>query len=205
MDLLDMLKKDHQTVTKLFQRFKDQENARMRNGVVRKICDELDVHARVEEELFYPAVAQAGDAELDRMVGEARQEHEQVKQQVQTLREAVDGGEADDLAGRVASLQQDVEHHVTEEEGEMFPRVEEAIDGAERAEMGRRVGARKRELAGPTAGVRAASGRRTPSGATKRRQGRTRSSTRKRTRRAKSAKTTRGRRRTTGAKKRARS
>jgi hemerythrin superfamily protein len=206
MDVLDMLKKDHQTVTKLFQRFKDRPDDRHRDSAVRRICEELDVHARLEEELFYPAVEEAGDDELRRMIGEARQEHERVKQHIRALREAPAGDGRD---ARVAALERDVEHHVTEEEGEMFPRVEEELDASRRTEMGRRAQARRRELQGEPGGARADVSRRSRragrgGAATARGYGRTAASSRKRKKRAKARKTARSRARTTGARKRSR-
>jgi hemerythrin superfamily protein len=203
MDVLDMLKKDHQTVTKLFQRFKDRPEDRGRATVLRRICDELDTHARLEEELFYPAVEDAGDAELGRMVAEARQEHARVKQMVRTLREAAYG---DGIDARVAALEQDVEHHVTEEEGEMFPRVEEVIDVSRRTAMARRAEARRRELVHEAEGAGAGTGR--PRGArrTAKRAGTKRGrggapSARRRAKGTKTRKTVRSRGRSTGAKK----
>jgi len=210
MDVLDMLKKDHQAVTKLFQRFKDEENARARSALVEKICEELDTHTRIEEELFYPAVEDSGDADLDRMVGEARQEHEQVKERCRMLREAIASEEADGLDDEVSALEQDVEHHVTEEEGEMFPRVEEFIDVAQRTEIARRAQARKTEMTGEASGGRASRPAATRSGATKGSRGRARSTKQKRAKgtktakRAKTVKASRSRGRATGAKKRAR-
>src|SRR5690242_21176979 len=119
MDAIELLKKDHQEVTKLFQRFSSGKGGRAANGVVAKICEELDVHALIEEEIFYPAVRQAG-RELASKVDESLREHARVKEQVAELRREMEGGADADLGPRVMALQQDVEHHVTEEEGEMF-------------------------------------------------------------------------------------
>ncbi|HJQ85387.1 MAG TPA: hemerythrin domain-containing protein, partial [Candidatus Binatia bacterium] len=153
MDAIELLKKDHGEVTKLFQRFGASKGGRAADPVVRKICDELDVHARIEEEIFYPAVRRA-DAELAQQVDEALREHGRVKQQVAALRERTERGGrgANDVGAAVTALQEDVEHHVTEEEGEMFPRVSEAIGARERADLGRRLAERKGELAGTARG-----------------------------------------------------
>lgn len=153
MDAIELLKKDHQEVTKLFQRFRGAKGDRAGAAVVEKICDELDVHSLIEEDIFYPAVRRADD-DLAAKVDEALQEHARVKQQVATLRARVrEAGREDagDLSGQVGALEQDVEHHVTEEEGEMFPRVTEAMSERERSELGERLQRRKRELAGETA------------------------------------------------------
>jgi len=148
MDAIDLLRKDHQEVTKLFQRHDTTRGGRAPKGLVEKICDELLIHTQLEEEIFYPAVREAG-GELAEMVEESLREHARVKEQVQALKgqrgQRREGGEAD-AGSRVASLQQDVEHHVTEEEGRMFPRVAEAMNESRRTELGERMAARKREL-----------------------------------------------------------
>ena len=89
-------------------------------------------------------------SELARKVDAAEQEHARVKQQVQSLREQLRGRSEDPeaFAERVSALEQDVEHHVTEEEGEMFPEVAGAMDERERTRLGERLQARKGELSG---------------------------------------------------------
>lgn len=145
MDAIELLKKDHQEVTKLFQRYSGSKDRRGAKGIVEKVCRELEVHALIEEEIFYPAIREA-DRQLADQVQEALQEHARVKQQVAALERA-----EEDVEGLMTALQQDVEHHVTEEEGEMFPRVAEVFDERRRTELGRRLQARKRELMGETA------------------------------------------------------
>jgi hemerythrin superfamily protein len=145
MDAIELLKKDHQEVTKLFQRYSGSKNGRGERAIVEAICKELDVHAQIEEEIFYPAVREA-DRQLAEQVEEALREHARVKQQVAALQ-----GAQDDVEGLMTTLQQDVEHHVTEEEGEMFPRVAEVIGERQRTELGQRLQARKRQLMGETA------------------------------------------------------
>jgi iron-sulfur cluster repair protein YtfE (RIC family) len=147
MDAIELLKKDHEEVTKLFQRF-SEGRGRDADAVLTKICDELDVHSQIEEEIFYPAVRHA-DSQLADQVDEALREHSRVKEQVRVLRrELREGGGTDraDLEGQVSALQQDVEHYVTEEESEMFPRVGESIGERERAELGQRLRDRKQQL-----------------------------------------------------------
>lgn len=163
MDAIELLKRDHQEVTKLFQRFSGGEGGRGRRQVVEQICNELDVHAQIEEQVFYPAVRETGDSELRRLVDESLQEHQRVKQQVSALRR-MDAEAEDQVEGTVSTLEQDVEHHVAEEEGEMFPRVAEVIDDEERGELGARLASLKQELTGEARGGtrgRSRSGRQT--------------------------------------------
>jgi hemerythrin superfamily protein len=146
MDAIELLKRDHQAVTELFQRFSAAKGGRAGEAVVEKICKELDLHSQIEEEIFYPAVRKA-DAQLAEQVNEALREHAEVKQQVAAL-QSRDGGQNGELEREVTALQQTVEHHVTEEEGEMFPRVAEVLDERRRAELGDQLEQRKEALMG---------------------------------------------------------
>ena len=149
MDATELLKKDHQEVTKLFQRFHSGPAGRARRSLIDRICQELTVHMQIEEEIFYPAVRNTGDAELSPRVDESLREHQRIKEHVQALRARSSGEEKDGrLESVVATLQQDVEQHLTEEEGEMFPRVEEVMDERRLSEIARRLRERKQALAG---------------------------------------------------------
>ena len=177
MDAIELLKKDHDRVEELFARFRGGNgltglvnritgnvSSRQRHAAVAAICRELTVHTRMEEEIFYPAVRAIGDAKLGSLIGESLREHAKVKEQVATLEKG--GHEGDDLDSRVSTLEQDVQHHVSEEEGEMFPRVETLMPMEQRTELGRRLQARKRALTSGAGGKRRAAsgkGRRTGS------------------------------------------
>lgn len=183
MDAIQLIKKDHERVSALFTRYND---GGVLTGLVRRmtgngaseakkrqtleaICRELEAHALMEEEIFYPAVRATGDPELARQLDEALEEHAGVKEQVAFLKEHPD---AEDVAARVSKLQGDVDHHVREEEHEMLPRVEELIPDAERAALGRRMQSRKRALGGsapkPSVSGRTASRKRTRTATAKR-------------------------------------
>ena len=146
MDVIELLKRDHQAVTELFQRFSAAKGGRAGEAVVEKICKELEVHSQIEEEIFYPAVRRA-DAQLAEQVNEALREHAEVKEQVAAL-QSRDGGQNGELEQEVTTLQQTVEHHVTEEEGEMFPRVAKVLDARRRAELGDQLEERKQAVMG---------------------------------------------------------
>jgi hemerythrin superfamily protein len=148
MDATELLKRDHDAVAKLFQRFRMGRGNRTRRAVLEQICDELTVHAQIEEEIFYPAVRATGDATLVEKVDEALREHAEVKASVEALRARSDEAEGTDVEGMMARLAESVEHHVGEEEGELFPRLAEVMDERHRADIGRRLKARKDELTG---------------------------------------------------------
>ena len=104
------------------------------------------MHTRIEEDIFYPAVQWLGDSELNRQVREALQEHNTVKHEVAAIRDTLAAhADVDDL---VTQLEEDVEHHATEEEDEMFPRLEELMPENERKNLANRMMALKQAAPG---------------------------------------------------------
>jgi hemerythrin superfamily protein len=118
MDALALLKKDHQTVEKLFARFEKKPSKEIANRFVR----ELAVHAAVEEQLFYPAVRKAAEAEeleeADEKVLEALEEHHVAKWVLSEI-EGLDEGD-ERFEAKCMVLIESVRHHVKEEEGPLF-------------------------------------------------------------------------------------
>ncbi len=159
MDAIELLTKDHAKVTELFQRFNDgggltgavkrltgnATTPRERRSTAERICGELDVHARIEENAFYPAVRALHDEQLDRLVDESFGEHATIKERVAATRAALDDEEG--LRTRVSALQECVDHHVREEENEMFPFLEARMPSSERNRLGRMLAQGKRSAA----------------------------------------------------------
>lgn len=104
---------------------KENENGD-NSDVFRRIKQELDVHAHIEETIFYPYLMEEGDKELERIVREGIEEHRQVKAFLAEL----DGmsGDTEPFKAKIKVLMEDVEHHVQEEEDEMFPLVEDQVE-----------------------------------------------------------------------------
>jgi hemerythrin superfamily protein len=156
MNVIELLKKDHQTVSGLFKTFesaKESEAKDQMEQAAARICEELTVHATVEEELFYPAVAaRAGgeDEKAEDSVKEANEEHALVK----TLVSELEGMSAEDeqFEAKVKVLKDLVEHHVEEEEGTLMPRAKKLLASEELDEIGARVERRKQELRSEGAG-----------------------------------------------------
>jgi hemerythrin-like domain-containing protein len=113
----------------------DEEKA----ALVARICDEITIHAQVEEEIFYPAVREAIDD--DDLMDEADVEHASAKALIAEL-EAGSPGD-DHFNAKVKVLSEYINHHVKEEEGEMFPKARKAVDTAE---LGVELAERKNEL-----------------------------------------------------------
>ncbi len=191
MDATELLKKDHDKVRELFAQFRGgggitglvkrvtgNVSERERRSAVEKVCNELDVHALIEEEIFYPAVKGLGDPELARQVDEGIREHGTVKQDVARIRQVGADGEPAKIDELMTKLEECVEHHASEEEREMFPRVRDLMADDRRMELGRQLQARKRSGAGMASRARAAAGRRS-AGAARTRTGKAGSAGRK--------------------------
>ena len=126
---VEMLKADHQKVRQLFEQYKAGDDPSKKQQIAEQVFIELETHAQLEEMVFYPAFEEAADSEGKQLVEEARQEHEEVKSLIAELRDLNDD-DAFDVQFR--ELMDNVEHHVQEEEAEMFPLAEEML--AERTE-----------------------------------------------------------------------
>ena len=137
-DAIDLLTQDHKEVKAMFNAFKKLKETDDANGdkddLVEQICMALTIHATIEEEIFYPAV-RAGIEDQD-LMDEADVEHAGVKELIAQLQAASPGD--DHYDAKVTVLGELVDHHVKEEEGEMFPKANKAIDtkavGAQLAE-----------------------------------------------------------------------
>jgi hemerythrin superfamily protein len=124
-DAIFMLVADHKKVKALFGEFEDLKasgSKAEKAALVKRICDELTIHASVEEEIFYPAVRAGIDD--DDLVDEALVEHSSAKELIAQLRAMSPGDDRYDA--RVTVLGEQIEHHVKEEEGDMFPKARKA-------------------------------------------------------------------------------
>ena len=123
--ILDELREDHKRVKKAYKQFQKLDASTDPEAcaeIVTMVLDELTVHARLEEELLYPAArAQLKDAGL---IDEAEVEHESMHALIDQLRGL--NPEDEKYAARFTVLCEYVLHHVKEEEGEMFPQLEKA-------------------------------------------------------------------------------
>jgi hemerythrin-like domain-containing protein len=125
-DVLSMLQEDHKRVLKLFKQFEkaDREDGETMRSIVEQACAELELHAALEEEIFYPALREAIDEEDEEMMEEARVEHDTAKQLIAQLR-ALQPGNAT-YAAAFTVLGEYVKHHVEEEESEIFKQAKRA-------------------------------------------------------------------------------
>ncbi|HEY3700066.1 MAG TPA: hemerythrin domain-containing protein [Spongiibacteraceae bacterium] len=118
---ISLLKSDHRTVEDLFEEYEGARRGERKQTIVQQICEELTVHALLEEKAFYPAAQQALGEEDRDLVEEARVEHSTLKWLIgQLTKEASD---SEQYAAKVTVLKEYVIHHVKEEEKEMFPKL----------------------------------------------------------------------------------
>lgn len=144
---IDLLKEDHERVRHLMGQLGETTSraAKTRTDLLEKIARELQVHTRIEEEIFYPAFRKAGDSEHDEMYFEAKEEHRAVDSLVLPDLQKTDV-QSDSFTGRFKVLKELVEHHIEEEEEEMFPEANKSLDDEMLLELGERMAERKKEL-----------------------------------------------------------
>ena len=133
MNALELLRQDHQKVKGLFEQAQAARDAAQRKQLFDQIDTELEIHAYIEETVFYPAVEQ--HEELKDMVDEALDEHDEVKTLLAEM-EDLDIDNSSEFDSKLQELMDNVEHHVEEEEGEMFPKVLQVMDKGTLEELG---------------------------------------------------------------------
>jgi hemerythrin-like domain-containing protein len=143
-DAIAMLKADHQRVKDLFAQYEVTSNAATKRTLAEQVFRELDTHAQLEENVFYPTVNEETE-EGPELVKESLSEHETVKILIQELRSMAH--ETDEFDAKFHELIQNVEHHVEEEEAEMFPLAEEEL-ADDLDEMGEEMQELKADLQG---------------------------------------------------------
>jgi iron-sulfur cluster repair protein YtfE (RIC family) len=132
MDALELLKQDHQKMQGLFKETEGADNSRKKQ-LFDQIDTELEIHAHIEETVFYPAIEK--HEELKDMVAEARDEHAEVRTMLQEIEEL--GTDTEGFDSTLMDLIESVAHHIEEEEGEMFVKVREFFNDEALEQLGR--------------------------------------------------------------------
>ncbi|MGB2753460.1 MAG: hemerythrin domain-containing protein [Pyrinomonadaceae bacterium] len=133
MNAIELLKADHKVVADLFKKVEATKESE-HPAIFKKIKAELDVHAHIEEVIFYPKLKAEGNKELIDIVLEGIEEHRQVKMFLKEIAALVDDSEK--FEPKLKVLIEDVEHHVKEEENEMFPLVTDQFESDVLDELG---------------------------------------------------------------------
>lgn len=142
---LSLLASDHANVSRLFKEYEatDETADEERTTLIGQICSALTVHAQIEEEIFYPRLLEVLDEEDAELLREATIEHQHLKILIGELEAAAAGDEM--TAARMTVLSEYVQHHVEEEEEEMFEKAQD-VDGLDLDALGEEMQTRKAEL-----------------------------------------------------------
>ena len=141
----DMIRMDHTHVNSTFHRYKAETDPQTKQALANMICLALDVHAKLEEEIFYPAMR---EVQADRpLVDKSYPEHEEVHRLVARLRDLKPEDPMFDKT--VHELMRTVMHHVADEETTLLPDAEEALGTQRLQEIGGRMLKRRMQLMGP--------------------------------------------------------
>lgn len=144
---IQLLKEDHKKVKDLLSQLVETTTRaeKTRRQLLEKIAQELEIHTHIEEEIFYPAFKEAGNSEFSKMYFEALEEHRAVDELVlPDLKKTEPSSEK--FSGRAKVLKELVEHHIDEEEKDMFKKASQALSKDELMELGKQMAARKQEL-----------------------------------------------------------
>ena len=147
-DATELLKADHDRVDELFNKVKANEDGNNKD-VFQTIRQELELHTHVEEQIFYPNLLENGDEELQKIVREGLEEHGQVKTLLTEMGPM--SGDDEEFKAKLKVLMENVEHHVEEEEGEMFPLVQDQLDEQMLVRLGSLIKAEKERVRSATA------------------------------------------------------
>jgi len=132
MDAITLLTNDHRKVEALFKDYEFATDPQLKKDLVDQMVKELSIHAAIEEGSFYPKVRDMAHAES--LVDESLEEHQQVKETLAKL----DGMEPTNVefSSLVTLLMEDIKHHVSEEEGELFPKARMSMPAGELDKIG---------------------------------------------------------------------
>jgi hemerythrin superfamily protein len=137
MNALDLLKMDHQEAASLMDQIEaaDSGGQKSKTELFNQLKSALTLHTRMEEQIFYPALE--NHQETRELVKEAFSEHKEVK----NLLSEISGlsPTSNDFMNKIAELRDNVDHHVEEEETEMFPKVKQVLSQSQIDEIGRRM------------------------------------------------------------------
>jgi hemerythrin superfamily protein len=145
-DAVELIKSDHRKVEQLFREFEEAGDRayKTKQELVGQIVEELEVHATIEEEIYYPAVEAKARKDGKELIAEAVEEHHVVKILLGELGSMSSEDEAFDA--KVTVLMENVRHHVEEEESELLPQSEKILGTDELTRLGEQMAVRKQQL-----------------------------------------------------------
>ena len=131
MDALTLLMKDHELVKDLLNKMDEEEDADQLSSMFEQLVDELGIHERIEEEIFYPALQKLPNAKEDVM--EAFEEHHVVDMIVTEMDVEPDDEKWD---AKFTVMKENVEHHIKDEEEKLFPKAEKLLGSEKLGKLG---------------------------------------------------------------------
>jgi len=149
MNAFSLLKSDHERVAGILASIEEttERAAKGREELFARLKEELDLHAKIEEEIFYPALEDSDDTRDITL--EAYEEHSLVKQLLAELESQPK--DTEEWTAKFTVLKENVEHHVEEEEGEMFQKARKVLSEEEIDELGNRLQEAKKQNKAATA------------------------------------------------------
>ena len=141
MDAIDLLKSQHREVEDLFSKIEKSRDTAKKDQLFTKLADSLAIHATIEEHRFYPAVK---DKRTEDILLESLEEHLGIKRVLSDLLDTEIEDETFDA--KIKVLKEQVEHHVEEEETDLFPKVRKLFDADELEAIGQAMSAEQAEL-----------------------------------------------------------
>lgn len=149
MNAIVLLTNDHKLVKKLLEELSatTERAVKKRAELLQRIEQEVRIHTQLEEEILYPAIKQAGGKEEAKMYYEAKEEHRTVDSLVMPDLLETDTGTVE-FAGRVKVMKELLEHHIEEEESELFPTARKLLGKDALEAMGQAMEAQKKLLKG---------------------------------------------------------
>jgi hemerythrin superfamily protein len=142
MNAIELLKDDHDKVDRLFQKVKATEEGEEHRELFKKIKAELEAHTHIEEKIFYPRLKE--EEELEDITLEGIEEHHQAKMFLRELSNLTEDSEK--FEPKLKVLMEDITHHVQEEEGDMFLKVQKVIGEEELQELGKLMAEEKKNF-----------------------------------------------------------
>ncbi|SED53763.1 Hemerythrin HHE cation binding domain-containing protein [Pseudomonas mohnii] len=137
MNAIDILKADHERVKTILTQLNDstERAVKKRAELIAKLEMEITLHTKLEEEILYPAYKKAGGKEQEKMYYEAKEEHRTVDSLVLPDLKATDPASVE-FSGRAKVVKELLEHHIEEEETEMFPQAKKLLGKEQLDELG---------------------------------------------------------------------
>lgn len=132
MNAIELLKQDHNEFRGLFGEFKASGSDKEKHDIFKNIKEKLDVHTHIEETIFYPKISEL--KELEDITKEGIEEHHVGDLLVREISKLTD--DSDKFEPKMEVLIESTEHHLMEEEGQMFPKVEKLLDSDQLEKLG---------------------------------------------------------------------